>query len=94
MCILVTKGSNWELENFLFKNPKKMNIIRDGTGKFKKLKSQKSEHYDSKNEERDESLVLFFVGRKKFNIIIHSLKILYNMSKSSEYKSRRPIFRL
>lgn len=58
-----------ETGNFLFKkNPKILNIIRDGTGKSKKLKSQKNEHYDLKNEERDESLV-FFVGRKNFNAI-------------------------
>ena len=69
MCILVTKGSALEPENFLFKNPKILNIIRDGTGKSKKLKSQKNKHYDLKNEERDESLVLFFVGRKNFNVI-------------------------
>lgn len=37
-----------EPENFLFKNPKNLNIIRDGTGKSKKLKNSKNEHYDFK----------------------------------------------
>ena len=32
----------------MFKNPKILNIIRGGTGKSKKLKSQKNEHYDFK----------------------------------------------
>lgn len=50
--------------HFLFKNPKILNIIRDGTGKSKKLKRQKNEHYDLKNEERDESLVLFLSCKK------------------------------
>lgn len=57
-----------EQENFLFKNPKKMNIIRDGTGKSKNLKNQKNEHYDLKNEERDESLVLFLLVER--NLIL------------------------
>ena len=76
----VQKGKEWtKWEYPLFKGYKKVldnvynfqvsNIIRDGTGKSKKLKSQKNKHYDLKNEERDESLVLFFVGRKNFNVI-------------------------
>ena len=58
-------------ENFLFKNPKILNIIRDGTGKSKKLKRQKNEHYDLKNEERDESLVLFLLVER--NLMLYSL---------------------
>lgn len=45
-----------------------MNIIRDGTGKSKNLKNQKNEHYDLKNEERDESLVLFLLVER--NLIL------------------------